>query len=114
MGGIPLREVSRKAGRWTGDRKGWTMLVNLLRGRQVMAKISEFMTVGEASDYIGAHPSSLRRWDRAGKLKARRHPVSRYRLYLKADLDKFLGEFGFAEESVARSSSAKKKRKRTR
>ena len=79
-----------------------------------MAKINEFMTVGEASKYFGASPTSLRRWDRSGKLKARRHPVSRYRLYLKADLDKFLGEFGFAEEPVARLSGAKKKRKRAR
>ncbi len=90
------------------------MLANLVRGRQVMAKINEFMTVGEASDYLGVSPTSLRRWDRAGKLRARRHPVSRYRLYLKADLDKFLGEFGVVEESVARSSGAKKNRKRTR
>ncbi len=79
-----------------------------------MVKISDFLTVGEASEYLGVSPTSLRRWDRAGTLKARRHPVSRYRLYLKADLDKFLGEFGVAEEPVARSSGAKKKRKRTR
>ncbi len=90
------------------------MLANLVRGRQVMAKINEFLTVGEASEYIGASATSLRRWDRVGKLKARRHPVSRYRLYLKADLDKFLAEFGVVEEPVARSSGAKKKRKRTR
>ena len=90
------------------------MLANVVRGRRVVAKISEFMTVGEASDYIGASSSSLRRWDRAGTLKARRHPVSRYRLYLTADLDKFLGKIGVVEEPAARSSGAKKKRKRTR
>ncbi len=90
------------------------MLVNLMCGTQVMAKINEFMTVGEASEYLGVSATSLRRWDRAGKLKARRHPVSRYRLYLKADLDKFLGEFGVAEEPAAPPSRAKKKRKRTR
>ena len=90
------------------------MLVNLMCGTQVMAKINEFMTVGEASEYLGVSLTSLRPWDRAGKLNARRHPVSRYRLYLKADLDKFLGEFGVAEEPVARSSGAKRKRKRAR
>ena len=79
-----------------------------------MAKINEFMMVGEASDYLGVSPTSLRRWDRAGTLKARRHPVSRYRLYLKADLDEFLGELGVACEPVARSSGAKKKRKQAR
>lgn len=72
------------------------------------------MTVGEASDYLGVSPTSLRRWDRAGTLKARRHPVSRYRLYLKVDLDKFLGELGVVEEPVIRSSAANKKQKRAR
>ena len=32
-----------------------------LRGRKVVAKINEFMTVGEASKYLGASPTSLRR-----------------------------------------------------
>ena len=79
-----------------------------------MAKISEFLTVGEASEYLGVSPTSLRRWDRAGTLKARRHPASRYRLYLKSDLDKFLGELGVVDEPTAHSRGAKKKRKRTR
>jgi len=35
-------------------------------------------------------------------------------LYLKADLDRFLAEFGVAEEPVNPSSGAKKKRKRAR
>jgi len=79
-----------------------------------MAKISDFMTVGKASEYLGVSPTSLRRWDRAGTLRARRHKVNRYRLYLKADLDRFLAEFGGAEEPVKPSSGAKKNRKRTR
>jgi len=90
------------------------MMPNQVRGARVMAKISEFMTVGEASEYLGTSPSSLRRWDRAGKLKARRHPVSRYRLYLKSDLDRLLAELGVAEEPAVRSGGAREKRKRTR
>ena len=81
-------------------------------GMQFMAKISEFMTVGKASDYLGVSPTSLRRWDRAGKLKARRHPASRYRLYLKSDLDKFLCKLGAVEEGIAWSSTSKEERKR--
>ena len=69
---------------------------------------------GDAAEYLGGSATSLRRWGRAGTLKARRHPVSRYRLYLKSDLDKFLGEIGVVEEPAARSSAAKKKRKRAR
>lgn len=79
-----------------------------------MAKINEFMTVGEAAEYLGISPSTLRRWDRAGTLKARRHAASAYRLYLKADLDRFLAELGVTEEPAPKSSGAKKKRERAR
>lgn len=79
-----------------------------------MAKISEFMTVGEASAYLCVSKDSLRRWDRAGKLTARRHPANGYRLYLKAELDKFLGKFGVADKPTGRSSTKKKKRTRKR
>ena len=69
---------------------------------------------GRGVGVLRVSPTSLRRWGRAGKLKARRHPVSGYKLYLKAALDRFLGELGVAEEPVARSSRANKKPKRTR
>ena len=55
-----------------------------------MAKLSEYLTVSEAAEYVGVSADSLRRWDRAGKLSARRHPVSGYRLYLQVELDAFL------------------------
>lgn len=72
-----------------------------MRG-SLVAKINDFMTVGQASEYLGVSKDSLRRWDRAGKLKARRHPVSRYRLYLKSDLDTFLHEFAVGEVRMVR------------
>ena len=74
-----------------------------------MVKISDFMTVGEASVYLCVSKDSLRRWDRAGKLTARRHPINGYRLYLKAELDKFLGQFGLGDTPSGRTSSARKK-----
>lgn len=57
-----------------------------------MAKISDYLTVGLAAEYLGVHPDSLRRWDRAGKLKPRRHPINNFRLYLRRDLDSFLAQ----------------------
>jgi len=53
-------------------------------------KLSEFMRVGEASEFLGAPPSTLRNWDRTGVLKASRHPVNGYRLYLRRDLERLL------------------------
>jgi len=75
-----------------------------------MAKISDFMTVGEAAAYLSVSKDSLRRWDRAGKLKARRHPINGYRLYQKSDLDELLRRFGLEDTPSPRTSGAKKRR----
>ena len=32
-----------------------------------MAKLNEYMTVGEAAEVLGVSKDALRRWDRAGK-----------------------------------------------
>ncbi len=53
-------------------------------------KISEYLTVREASEFIGVCEMTLRRWDDSGKLVSKRHPVNNYRLYKKKDLEKFL------------------------
>ena len=47
-----------------------------------------FMTVKDAAALLGVSEATLRRWDRAGKLRARRHPMNDYRLYLKKDLER--------------------------
>lgn len=55
-------------------------------------RISDFMTVSEAAEFLGVSPSTLRNWDRDGKLRAIRHPVNGYRLYRKADLRKLVDQ----------------------
>jgi MerR family transcriptional regulator, copper efflux regulator len=52
--------------------------------------LSEYLTVGEAAEFLGVSPSTLRNWDRAGKLNPRRHPVNGYRLYVKSELERLL------------------------
>lgn len=81
-----------------------------------MVKITDFMTVGEAAAYLSVSKDSLRRWDRAGKLKARRHPINGYRLYQKSDLDKLLRRFGLEDTPSIRTGGVKKpsRRKRSR
>lgn len=44
------------------------------------------MTVKEAAAFLGVSEATLRRWDRAGKLRARRHPMNDYRLYSLEEL----------------------------
>jgi len=40
---------------------------------------SEYLTIGEAAEYLGVSPQTLRRWDASGKLRPVRHPASEYR-----------------------------------
>jgi excisionase family DNA binding protein len=47
-----------------------------------MNRLSDYLTVVEAAKVLGVSKDALRRWDKKGKLTARRHPVTRYRLYL--------------------------------
>ena len=52
--------------------------------------MSDYLTVQEAAARLGVSASTLRNWDRDGKLKARRHPINGYRLYASDDLEKLL------------------------
>lgn len=39
------------------------------------------LTIKAAADALGVSEQTLRRWDKAGKLRATRHPMNGYRLY---------------------------------
>jgi DNA (cytosine-5)-methyltransferase 1 len=59
-----------------------------------MNRLSDYLTVVEAAKVLGVSKDTLRRWDNKGKLTAKRHPVTRYRLYLKRELEDFLSRLG--------------------
>jgi len=50
--------------------------------------MKDYMTVMEAAKILGVNPETLRRWDRTGKLKAKRNPMNNYRLYSVQDIEK--------------------------
>ncbi|MBU4273486.1 MAG: helix-turn-helix domain-containing protein [Planctomycetes bacterium] len=52
--------------------------------------LRDYLTVSEAAEFVGVSAATLRNWDRAGKVKAIRHPVNGYRLYRKEDLSSLL------------------------
>lgn len=54
------------------------------------ATLKDYLTIKNAARLIGVNPTTLRRWDKRGKLKSRRHPINRYGLYRKKDLEAFL------------------------
>ena len=49
-----------------------------------------FITVKQAAKVLGIHPTTLRRWDKNGKLKAVRHRFNDYRLYKKVEVEKLV------------------------
>lgn len=54
--------------------------------------LADYLTVGEAAEQLGVSRSTLRNWDKAGKLRPYRHPVNGYRLYLREELERLLGQ----------------------
>ena len=69
--------------------------------RTESASLGEYLTVKAAAEFLGVCPSTLRNWDRAGKLKPKRHPMNGYRLYRRDEL-----------EAVLRSAAGKEQRSR--
>jgi excisionase family DNA binding protein len=59
--------------------------------RDAKLNLADYLTVGEAAEQLGVSRSTLRNWDRAGKLRPYRHPVNGYRLYLRDELERLLG-----------------------
>lgn len=60
-------------------------LAMAVKGRQTK-RLDKYLTVSEAAEFLGVSPSTLRNWDRSGKVKAGRHPVNGYRLYQREEL----------------------------
>jgi DNA-binding transcriptional MerR regulator len=55
-----------------------------------MPKLSEYVKTAEAAVILGISQNSLRTWAGKGIIPMRRNPANGYRLFLRADLDKFL------------------------
>jgi predicted site-specific integrase-resolvase len=52
--------------------------------------LQEYLQIKAAAAFLGVSASTLRNWERAGKLVAYRHPINGYRLYRKTDLEAIL------------------------
>jgi len=57
-----------------------------------MVSFKDYFTIKEASVALGVCQTTLRRWDRLGKLKAIRHPINGYRLYKKDKLKSLINQ----------------------
>lgn len=57
-----------------------------------MENQSQYLTIKEAAELLDVTPTTLRNWDKAGKLAAQRDPLNGYRLYSIHDVSKLLRE----------------------
>ena len=74
-----------------------------------MKRLNDYFTVGSAASYLGVSKDTLRRWDASGKFKARRHPVTAFRLYLREELDAILA--GAFQPDATESNPRKRRTK---
>jgi MerR family copper efflux transcriptional regulator len=54
--------------------------------------LQDYFRIKQAAEFIGVSESTLRNWGRAGKIVTYRHPLNRYRLYKRGDLETLLKE----------------------
>ena len=57
-----------------------------------MAKLSEYVKVAEAATILGVSQGTVRAWAEAGKIPMHKNPANGYRLFRRADLEKFLAK----------------------
>src|SRR5437764_14041729 len=62
----------------------------IMQPAQPAQRLAEYLTVGEAAEFLGVSPWTLRNWDRAGKLDTLRNPKNGYRIYRREDLEALL------------------------
>jgi len=54
-----------------------------------------------AAGLLGVSEQTLRRWDKAGKLRAKRHPMNGYRLYPREEIVELRQRILSQEEDAA-------------
>lgn len=64
-----------------------------------MENFGQFLTVQDASSLLGVSPSTLRNWDKTGKLKSQRNPYNDYRIYKKEDIEKIIATLHTSTEN---------------
>jgi MerR family transcriptional regulator, copper efflux regulator len=55
-----------------------------------MQRIEDYLQIKEAALFLGVTATTLRNWDKRGILSPHRHPINKYRLYKREDLEEIL------------------------
>lgn len=74
-----------------------------------MSKLSDYLRISQAAEYLGVSPNTLRNWQNAGKVAAHRHPVNGYRLFRREELDALLEPLVEADRGTSPTTPTKKR-----
>jgi MerR family copper efflux transcriptional regulator len=55
-----------------------------------MDRQAEYLRVKEAAELLGVSPNTVRAWGEGGKIPEYRHPINRFRLYKRSELEDVL------------------------
>jgi MerR family transcriptional regulator, copper efflux regulator len=68
--------------------------------------LRDYLQVKDAAEFLGVSPSTLRNWERAGKITAYRNPVNGYRLFRRSDLEQLLADIERSASPTSDGDSA--------
>ncbi len=68
-----------------------------------MSAFRDYIKIKEASALLGVTTTTLRNWDRRGKLIAMRHPINGYRIYRRSDLEALLDNLRNQESGLKKT-----------
>ena len=68
-----------------------------------MEKLSDYLRISKAAEYLGVSPNTLRNWVNAKKIAAIRHPVNAYRLFKREDLEALLHQLETASQKTSQN-----------
>lgn len=69
-----------------------------------MSERTDYLKVKEAAEFLGVCPNTVRAWGGQGKIPEFRHPINRFRLYRRSDLESVLGEIEKSRSTPATGS----------
>ena len=96
-----IEVLARNAPQSGPGKTGWRCVVKLCKvsppsrrresaGAAAVKSIRDYLRISQAAECLGVSPQTLRNWERDGKIRCYRHPVSQYRLFRKRDLEALL------------------------
>lgn len=94
-----MRPTIATAPRKTGLSNVWEGLVKCVVVPKTLISGRDFLQIRDAARVLGVTEKTLRNWDRAGHLRAHRHPINGYRLYRVGDLHALLDRLAELPES---------------